>query len=82
MGPYVEVMLAVFFRHGFSWVNFFPTSLPPKLGLKILHANLIELLTPVSYFSGAPLYGRLLALPTNIRQGLPGTNAIGHYENL
>jgi hypothetical protein len=27
--------------------------------------------------SGAPLYGRLLALPTNIRQGwkgLPGTN--------
>jgi hypothetical protein len=33
--------------------------------------------------SGAPLYGRLLALPTNIRlgwKGLPGRNALAYYE--
>jgi len=33
---------------------------------------------------GAPLYGRPLALPTNIRQGwqsLPGTNTLAYYEN-
>ncbi len=36
-------------------------------------------------FSGAPLYGRLLALPTNIRpdwKGRPGTNALAYYEHL
>ncbi len=35
--------------------------------------------------SGAPLYGRLLALPTNIRlgrKGLPGTNALAYQEKL
>jgi hypothetical protein len=33
---------------------------------------------------GAPLQGRLLALPTNIRlgwKGLPGTNALAYFEN-
>ncbi len=33
--------------------------------------------------SSAPLYGRLLALPTNIRlgwKGLPGKNALAYYE--
>jgi hypothetical protein len=37
----------------------------------------------VKHFSGAPLYGRLLALPTNIRlgwKGLPETNALAYYE--
>ncbi len=32
---------------------------------------------------GAPLSGRLLALPPNIRlgwKGLPGINALAHYE--
>ncbi len=32
---------------------------------------------------GAPLLGRLLALPTNgrlVRKGLPGTNAPAYYE--
>jgi hypothetical protein len=32
---------------------------------------------------GAPLKGRLLASPTNIRlglKGLPGTNAVAYYE--
>jgi hypothetical protein len=35
--------------------------------------------------SGTPLYGRLLASPTNIRLGwksLPGTNTLAYYENL
>jgi hypothetical protein len=34
--------------------------------------------------SGDPLYGRLLAFPTNIRldwKGLPGTNTLAYYEN-
>ncbi len=33
----------------------------------------------------APLLGRLLASPTNIRlgwKGLPGTNTLAYYENL
>jgi hypothetical protein len=36
----------------------------------------------VKYLSGAPLEGRLLALPTNIRLGwksMPGTNALAYY---
>jgi hypothetical protein len=39
----------------------------------------------VKHLSGAPFYGRLLALPTNIRlgcKGLPGTNALAYYKNL
>jgi hypothetical protein len=35
--------------------------------------------------SGAPLYGRFMASPTNIRlgwKGLPGTNTLAYYENL
>jgi len=38
----------------------------------------------VKHLSGAPLYGRLLALPTYIRislKGLPGTNTLAYYEN-
>jgi hypothetical protein len=37
----------------------------------------------VRHLSGAPLYGRLLALPTNIRlgwKGLLGTNALSYNE--
>ncbi len=37
----------------------------------------------MKHFSGAPLYGRLQALPTNIRlgwKGLPETNALAYYE--
>ncbi len=37
----------------------------------------------MKHLSGAQLYGRLLALPTNIRlgwKGLPGTNALAYYE--
>jgi hypothetical protein len=33
---------------------------------------------------GPPLYGKLVALPTNIRQsgkGLPGTNTLAYYEH-
>jgi hypothetical protein len=40
--------------------------------------------TRVKHFSGAPLYGRLLASPTNIRlglKGLPRTNTLAYYEN-
>ncbi len=36
------------------------------------------------YYSGAPLKGNLLALPTSIRldwKGLPGTSALDYYEN-
>jgi hypothetical protein len=36
-------------------------------------------------FSGAPLYGRPLALPTKIRLGwksLPGTNTLVYYKNM
>jgi len=39
----------------------------------------------VKHLSGAPLYGRLLALLANIRLGwkrLPGTNALAYYEKL
>ncbi len=35
--------------------------------------------------AGAPLYGRLLALPTNTRlgwKGLPGTDTLAYYRNL
>ncbi len=41
--------------------------------------------TQVKHLSGAPLQGRLLALPTSNRLGwksLPGTNIIAYYENL
>ncbi len=37
----------------------------------------------LKHFSGAPLKGRLLALPSNIRlswKGLPGKNALAYYE--
>ncbi len=37
-----------------------------------------------AYLSGALLYGRLLASPTNIRldwTGLPGKNTLAFYEN-
>jgi len=42
--------------------------------------------TSQSYFhlSGAPLYCRVLASPTNIRlgwKGLPETNTLAYYEN-
>jgi len=40
---------------------------------------------PSEHLSGAPLYGRPLALPTNIRLGwksLPGPNTLTYYENL
>ncbi len=39
--------------------------------------------TQVKHLSDAPLKGRLLALPTNIRlgwKGLPGTNILAYYE--
>ncbi len=39
---------------------------------------------PSEALSGAPLYGKLLALPANIRlgwKGLPGTNTQAYYEN-
>jgi hypothetical protein len=39
----------------------------------------------VKDLSGAPLYGRFLASPTNIRlgwKGLPWTNTLAYYENL
>jgi hypothetical protein len=39
----------------------------------------------VKHISGAPLYDRLLALPTNIRvgwKGLPGTNPPAYYEKV
>jgi hypothetical protein len=38
----------------------------------------------VKHLSGAPLYGMLLALPTNIRpdwKGLPGTNTLAYCEH-
>jgi hypothetical protein len=38
----------------------------------------------VKHFSGAPLYGRLLALQANIKlgwKGLPETNTQAYYEN-
>jgi hypothetical protein len=38
----------------------------------------------VKHLSGAPLYGRPLASPINIRlgwTGLPGTNTLAYYEN-
>jgi hypothetical protein len=41
--------------------------------------------TRVKHLSGAPFYGRLLALPTNTRLGwkfLPGTNILAYYGNL
>ncbi len=45
-------------------------------------ANVIKLFKAISYaLSGAPLKGRLLASPTNIRQdrkSLPGTNALAY----
>ncbi len=37
----------------------------------------------MKHLSGAPLYGKLLPLPTNIRlswKALPGTNALAYYE--
>jgi hypothetical protein len=40
--------------------------------------------TGVKHLSGAPLKGRLLTLPTNIRLGwkdLTGTNALAYYKN-
>ncbi len=40
-------------------------------------------LTQVNLLSGAPLYGRLLALPANIKlswKGLTGTNAHAYNE--
>jgi hypothetical protein len=40
---------------------------------------------PVKNLLAAPLKGRFLALPTNIRlgwKGLPGTNALTYYEKL
>ncbi len=40
--------------------------------------------TRVKQLSGAPLEGRPLALPTNIRLGwrdLPGTKTLAYYEN-
>jgi hypothetical protein len=45
-------------------------------------ANIFNLVI-VNHLLGNPLYGRLLALPTNIRLGwksLPGTNALAYYE--
>jgi hypothetical protein len=39
--------------------------------------------TRVKHFSGAPLLGRLLASPTNIRlgwEGWKGTNALAYFE--
>ena len=41
-------------------------------------------LTRVKHLSGTPLYGRLLASPTNNKlgwYGLPGTNTLAYYEN-
>jgi hypothetical protein len=41
--------------------------------------------TYVKKLSGAALWGRLLALPTNIRlgwKGLPGTNTLAYFKNL
>jgi hypothetical protein len=38
----------------------------------------------VKNLSGAPLYGKFLALPTNTRlgwKGLPGTNTLAYYRN-
>ncbi len=40
--------------------------------------------TQVKHLSGAPLSDRLLAVSTNNRlgwKGLPGANALAHYEN-
>jgi hypothetical protein len=40
-------------------------------------------LTQVTHLSDAPLKGRVLTLPTNIRlgwKGLPGTNALAYFE--
>ncbi len=34
------------------------------------------------HLSGARLYGRLLALPTRIRLGWTGENALAYYKNL
>jgi len=36
----------------------------------------------MKHLSDAPLWGRLLALPTNIRIGLPETNTLAYYKNL
>jgi hypothetical protein len=39
----------------------------------------------VTNLSGAPLKGRLLASPTNIRlgwKGMPGTSTLTYYENM
>jgi hypothetical protein len=39
----------------------------------------------MKYLSGAPLYGRLLASPENIRlgwKGLPEENILSYYKNV
>jgi hypothetical protein len=49
----------------------------------LIHGN-VKLEMFLLFFSGAPLYGRPLALTTNIRlgwKGFPGTNILAYYEN-
>ncbi len=50
-----------------------------------LHWKLLMEPTRVKHLTGAPLEGRLLALPTNTRPGwksLPVTNPLAYYGNL
>jgi hypothetical protein len=44
----------------------------------------MKIYTRVKHLSFAQLYGKLLALPTNVRLGLkflPGANTVTYYEN-
>ncbi len=44
----------------------------------------MKIYTRVKHLSDAQLYGKLLALPTNIRLGLkflPETNTVAYWEN-
>ncbi len=51
----------------------------------LLFASKAKAYTSPNHLKGAPLYGRLLALPTNIRldwKGLTGTNTIAYYRHM
>ncbi len=57
---------------------------PDKPFLSILILQVRPEPTIVKHLSGAQLKARLLALPTNIVQGLknlPGTNTLAYFEN-
>ncbi len=65
--------------HIYSWSLYYKTFYGGNLRIFLISQ------TRVKHLLGAPLQGRPLALPTNIRlgwKGLPGTNTLAHYKNL